>query len=142
MLESLFESSDVLQKSMEGLTARQRAIGQNVANADTPGYKRLEVGFERQLRDAIKSKQQQGDDLPLATSDDRHFSLGPTAPGLDQVKPVVKQITDETYRNDGNNVDIEVEMSNLAEVNMRYNTMATLAKNKFDGLKSLIQNAH
>ena len=73
----------------------------------------------------------------MRTSSDRHFSVGPLSDGLDQVKPELTQITDETYRNDQNNVNIEVEMSQLAETNVRYNTMATLAKNKFDGLKNV-----
>lgn len=142
MLDSLFESADVLQKSMQGLSARQRAIGENVANADTPNYKRIQVGFERQLRDAVKGRKTMSDELPMATSSDRHFSLGlgPNGTGLDEVKPEMTQVKDESYRNDGNNVDIEVEMSNLAETNMRYNTMATLAKNKFDALKNTIRD--
>jgi flagellar basal-body rod protein FlgB len=139
LLESLFEGSDVLQKSLQGLSARQRAIGENVANADTPGYKRIQVGFERQLRKAIQ-KGSQDDELSMRTNSDRHFSLGPNAVGLDQVKPEMTQVTGETYRNDGNNVDIEIEMANLAETNVRYNTMATLAKNKFDGMKNLIRD--
>lgn len=139
MLDALFEGTDVIQKSMQGLTARQQAIGQNVANADTPGYKRLQVGFERQLRAAIKNKKQDADELPMRTASDRHFSLGPLADGLDGVKPELTQITDETYRNDQNNVSIESEMSQLAETNVRYNTMATLAKNRFDGLKNVIR---
>lgn len=138
MLESLFENSDIYQKSMQGLTARQQAIGQNVANADTPGYKRVQVGFERQLRTAIKLKGK-SEDLPMRTSSDRHFSVGPLANGLDDVKPELTQIADETYRNDQNNVDVEVEMSNMAETTVRYNTMAALAKGEFDGLKNLIR---
>lgn len=137
MLDSLFESTDVIQKSMQGLTARQRAIGENVANADTPGYKRIQVGFEGQLRDVIKGKRK--DDVPLKTNSDRHFALGPNAIGLDDVKPEMTQIVDETYRNDKNNVDIETEMANLAETNMRYNTMATLARNKFEGIKNILR---
>ena len=41
-------------------------------------------------------------------------------------------VIDETYRNDGNNVNIDLEMANLAETNIRYNTMASLAKGKFE----------
>lgn len=139
MLDSLFEGTDVIQKSLQGLTARQQAIGQNVANADTPGYKRIQIGFEKQLRAAIKGKKTDPDELPMRTASDRHFNLGPLADGLDAVKPELTQVTDETYRNDQGNVDIESEMALLAETNVRYNTMATLAKNKFDGIKNVIR---
>ena len=140
MLESLFDGTDILQKSLQGLTARQRAIGENVANSDTPGYKRVRVGFERELRDVIRGKQGHADDLPLQTRDPRHFALGPSPLSLDDVNIDMTQVTDETFRADGNNVDVEAEMATLAETNVRYNTMATLAKNKFEGLKSLIRD--
>ncbi|MOA66473.1 Flagellar basal body rod protein FlgB [compost metagenome] len=46
---------------------------------------------------------------------------------------------DQSYRNDGNNVNIDLEMANLAETNIRYNTMATLTRGKFDGLKNILR---
>jgi flagellar basal-body rod protein FlgB len=136
VLDSLFENVNVLQQSLHGLTARQRAIGENVANADTPGYKRMEVTYERQLRAALKGKQEAENDLELKTGSSRHFQLGP----LGNADPTqLHRIDDQTYRNDGNNVDIELEMTKLAETNIRFNTMATLAKDKFEGIKGILR---
>ena len=44
----------VLEKDMEGLAQRFKAVSRNVANADTPGYTRRNVSFEDQLRDVIQ----------------------------------------------------------------------------------------
>lgn len=139
MLESLFGNVNVIGKAMNGLGARQRVIGENIANVDTPKYKRMEVAYEQQLRAALKAEATT-DDLPMQATSSRHFSVGPLADGLDGVQATLAQVTDETIRTDGNNVDIDAEMAKLAETNLRYNTMATLARNKFDGLKSLLRD--
>lgn len=136
MLDSLFGNLDTLQGSLHGLTARNRAIGENIANSDTPGYKRVEVAFEGNLRKALKAKQSLSDDLPLKTGSDRHFNLGPAGNGS---LTTMHKVNTESYRNDGNNVNIDLEMANLAETNIRYNTMATLTKGKFEGLKSILR---
>ncbi len=145
MLDSLFGNVNVIAKAMHGLGARQRVIGENIANVDTPRYKRMEVAYEQQLRAAIKADgssargSESEIDLPMQVTNGRHFSVGPLAEGLDGVHATLNQVTDETYRVDGNNVDVDAEMAKLAETNLRYNTMATLARNKFDGLKSMLR---
>lgn len=140
MLDSLFSNIDVLQTSLHGLQSRTRAIGENIANADTPGYKRLEVAYEAQLRKALKEKAKLNTEgeLPLKTESGRHFALGPHG-GVKTVAATMHQVVDEAYRNDQNNVDVEIEMAKLAETNIRFNTMATLARDKFDGIKNVLR---
>lgn len=135
MLDGLFEQVGVYQAALNGLSTRQRAIAENVANSDTPGYQRKEVGFERALRSAIR--QEGSDDLPLVTTQTRHFGLGPLGSG---VEPTVTTVRDEVYRNDGNNVDVEAQMAELAETKLRYDTMATLTRSKFEGLKGMLRD--
>lgn len=142
MIDALFGNMPVLQKSLGGLTARQRAIGENVANSDTPGYKRLEVAYEQQLRAALSKRKGLGDELPLQTASGRHFSLGPAgdlAGEVSRVSPSIHRVTDESFRNDGNNVNVELEMANMAETNIRYNAVANMARHKFEGLKTTIR---
>lgn len=138
VLEGLFGNVTVMEKALGGLASRQRVIGENIANVDTPRYKRMEVAYEKQLRDALKAEADT-DVLPLTTGSARHFSLGPQAPGLDDVHASLSQITDESFRVDGNNVDVDSEMAKLAETNIRYNAMATMTRNKFDGLKTILR---
>jgi flagellar basal-body rod protein FlgB len=137
LLDSLFETLPALQGSLNGLSARQKAIGENIANADTPHYKRLQVSFEGNLKKALGAKAASADDLGLKTDSRRHFSLGPNAENAPIAE--VSKVKDETYRNDGNNVNIDLEMANLAETNIRYNTMAKLAKDHFEGLKTILR---
>jgi flagellar basal-body rod protein FlgB len=139
LLDSLFDNLPALQGSLNGLAARQKALGENIANADTPNYKRLQVSFEGNLKKALGAKAAEADDLELKTDSRRHFSLGPSA-DLDAGSfAEVTKVKDETYRNDGNNVNIDLEMANLAETNIRYNTMAKLAKDHFEGLKTVLR---
>ena len=148
MLDSLFTNLPVMQQALHGLSARQRAIGENIANVDTPGYKALEVTYEQQLKNAMQADAakgtnavQNGDDLPLETTTKRHYSLGPGS-DLDTTAAMVGQVSDESFRNDKNGVDIDSEMANLAETNMRYETMASLAHKKFDGLMTVLREIH
>lgn len=138
MLDALYGNVSILEKALAGLTARQRAIGENVANVDTPRYKRLEVAYESHLRAAMKAAGHR-DELPMAGTHPLHFTLGPHATQVADVAPLLRSVSDETQRPDGNNVDIDAEMAKLAETNIRYNTMATLARNKFEGLKSILK---
>ena len=122
----------VLEKDMEGLTQRFRAVSRNIANADTPGYARRNVSFEDQLRDVIQS----GKKLRMTVTDPRHI---PTRPLLvSDVKPVELRIRDEIYRLDGNNVDPEREMSVLGETRMMYSAMNRLAAKKLAAYRSVI----
>lgn len=131
MLERLFGSLETLQQGLDGNAARLKAIGSNIANADTPNYKRKEVRFEQFLSSSST-------ELPLAATNPAHFglSVGPQA----DVSP---QWTDSssTLRNDGNNVDIDVEVTRLAQTHATYNTLSELVKRRMDGLKTVLRES-
>lgn len=122
----------VIEKDMEGLAQRFKAVSRNVANADTPGYARRNVSFEDQLRDVIQS----GKKLHMTVTDPAHI---PTRPRLvADVKPVELKVSDEMYRLDRNNVDPEREMAVLAEARMMYNAMNRLAAKRLAGYRTVI----
>ena len=137
MLEQIFGNTDIYAEALDGLTLRQKALAQNVANVDTPGYKRFDVAYEGQLRRRFEKEagEQSETAADLQVGNERHFTLGPLSGGGASIERVDRQV----YRNDQNNVDIEQEMARLAETTVRFNTMATLTSNKFDGLKTLIR---
>lgn len=133
MLERLFGGSfETLQQGLDGNAARLKAIGENIANADTPNYKRKEVRFEQFLSSASS-------ELPLAATNPAHFgvSLGPQA----NVRPLEWTDSSSTLRNDGNNVDIDVEVTRLAQTHATYNTLSELAKRRMEGLKTVLREA-
>jgi len=70
-------------------------------------------------------------------TDPRHIAFSEQLT-LDQVKPSIVQRNDTTLRNDGNNVDIDTEMSDLAQTQVFYSSLAAVAKKQFSILQSAI----
>lgn len=92
---------------------RQRVIANNVANVNTPGFKKKAVRFEEFLRRALEGRR-----LGLVTTDPRHLQ-----PRL-EIRPQVVTPPAVTMRADGNNVDLEEEMITLVANTLVYQTMA------------------
>ena len=129
---SLSRADSALGSALTGLAVRQRAIANNVANVDTPGFKRGEVQFERQLQSALTRRQS----VSLVATDPRHFA-DVRDDGL-AVAPELISTADSTLRNDGNNVDIDQEMIKLADTSIRYNAVSQLVAGRFSLLRSII----
>ena len=137
MLDGLFGRPEFLRLGLDGLSARGDAITENLANSDTPNYKRKEVEFETQLQQ-IRQSGESGH-MWLRTDDPRQISLGPSSAA--DFQPEVWRATGTSLRNDGNNVDIDSEMSSLAQNEISYNAVAELMKRDFDQIKSVIKGA-
>lgn len=137
MLDKLFgKSGEVMSRALDGLSMRQKAIAENVANADTPRYKRFEVAFEGQL--AKTMARPDAFSVPMAATHPGHYRVdGPQS--LEEFQATVSRSSEVTMRNDGNNVDIDAEMTRLAQANVTYNAMADLMKRKMTGLQSVIR---
>ncbi len=121
-----------LSFALDGLSARQRATAHNIANDDTPGYKAHHVSFENQLQRAIHNNSETG--LSLEVTNPAHLDLsGSKSPTI--------EIQHETnsLRNDENNVDIDLEMTNLAQTTIRYQALTQISGMKFSLLKSIIR---
>lgn len=117
------KASAVLGKVLDGASARQRVLANNIANAETPGFTRQDLDFEDQLREAM--------DDPSADFDSQIAAIEQVALG----------VTDDTKtpaRADGNNVDIEREMTNLAKNSLQYETASQLLSMKLRGLNTAI----
>ncbi|MEK7440342.1 MAG: flagellar basal body rod protein FlgB [Chloroflexota bacterium] len=122
-------TTQVLQNALSGLNKRQQVIGHNIANAETPGYQALAVNFENQLQRALTVNQnptlERTDALHLATP-------APRALGAQ-----VDARQNSSMRLDGNNVDIDLEMSQLAETSIQYQSLTQLVSKKLALLKSI-----
>jgi len=122
----------LLKSALEGLTARQRTIADNVANVDTPDFKATRVSFETALKQAhgtVKSP------LPMFK-----VTNGVDAPGAvpERIKPTAQIESMTGRRNDGNNVDIDSEMLELADTNARFNALIQIMSSKVSGLRNVI----
>lgn len=122
------DATDVLQQSLDGLSMRQRATANNIANVDTPGYKATQVSFESQLASAVDGQLLARRGVQVATTNPAHLSAGPQE--LGHAEPIVSKFDTVSYRNDGNSVDIEREMALLAETQLRFSALSNLASRR------------
>ena len=116
---------------LHGLSARQQATSNNIANIDTPGYQRHEVAFETELQRQMGQGTQQ-----LAVTDPKHIASGSKLRSQLGVDPA--QILTSS-RLDQNSVDIDQEMVLLAETQMQYQAAAQAVSTKLANIRTAIQ---
>lgn len=121
ILKNLFGPfSDDLQRSMAQTTQRHALIVNNLANVNTPGYKRKDMDFGIVLEEEMQQR-------------------GPASIAQD-ADSMVDAMEDQTsIRLDGNNVDLEREVMALSETELRYQALTDAANNYFSGLKNVIR---
>lgn len=120
-----------LETGLDASSLRQKVLSNNVANADTPDFKRSDVDFRQILGEALGDP---GTKLPLKVTAPQHIQ---SAPGGAQSAVVTDGST--TFRNDGNNVDIDREMANIAENGLYYNSVTQALTNQLGLLRMVIQ---
>ncbi len=123
-----------LKKTLDATAMRQRAHAQNIANVETPGYQRMAVRFEEDLREVLK-----GDAGTLLREDPRHMSVGGGASAIENLSPRPLR---EKPAADGpgiNGVNVDLEMAEMAETQLRYLASLELLKRRYQGLKSAIR---
>jgi len=106
----------------------------NIANVDTPGFKRREVLFEKNMQ---KTWLLGPGAKPLKTTHPKHIQ-GQAARmnAFDTI--IVDHITNSSYRNDGNNVDIDAEMASLTKNNLLYEALSQSMSNEIRLLRLAI----
>ncbi|WP_180375503.1 flagellar basal body rod protein FlgB [Clostridium thermarum] len=117
---------DLVKKGLDAASLRSKVISNNIANVNTKGYKRYYVSFEDTLKDTMNK-------VELQKSDDLHLD------GKDKPATIsVKQDTSTSMREDGNNVDIENEMTNQAANTLMYNALITQVNSKLSMTRYVI----
>jgi len=102
--------SDNLERYMDLLSARQKVVASNIANADTPGYKTKDIDFQSEFR-----------------------SAGGGAPESFEVAGL-------PVKNDGNNVSLDRESRLLAENDMRFNLASNLLRSEVQSIRAALQS--
>nr|WP_238446379.1 flagellar basal body rod protein FlgB [Desulforamulus ruminis] len=118
-----------MQKGLDASALRQRVIANNVANINTPGFKKSYVSFEDQLKAAVQST----GGSPLKGTHPLHIATSNV-----MADPQVKQVRDTTMRYDGNNVDIDEEMVNLFSTVIQQDIYAQGLMDRFSILGNVI----
>jgi flagellar basal-body rod protein FlgB len=129
----LFKPSlSVLERSLDTAALRQKVIANNIANVDTPDFKRSEVLFEDVLRESIGATNFIG----LRTNS-KHIPIGKGVPR--NVMPEVVQDSRTIVNNNRNNVDIDLEMAQMSKNAMRYNVLVERMAKELKGLRTAIE---
>lgn len=131
---------DIMAKALDAYTLRNNTIASNIANADTPGYKRKEVEFESVLNKAMQEAKT-GSTM-IANRDIKgrianQARVKSNESPLDSIKATVfEQDTADMYRIDGNNVDIDNEMTELVKNQLRYSTVLSQINKQFQAMRT------
>lgn len=125
------ETLTALQKALDAATLRQSVLAHNIANVNTPGFKRSYVVFEEALRQALR--QEKG--LSLAADEEGHFR---SSPAVARVTPKVETDYYTSIRQDGNNVDTDVEMAQVAMNTINYYVATAQLNNRLSILRYVI----
>lgn len=99
-----------IERYMNLLSARQKLVAANIANADTPGYKTKDIDFRTELANQIAAS-----------------------------SPDVVEVAGLQTKNDGNNVSMDREAKLLAENALRFSVASNLARSELSLVRTAIQ---
>lgn len=125
---NVYDYINVLGKAADAAWIRNDLIANNIANYDTPGYKRQDIDFEDALQQALQSAD--GTSMDQRVANIRKDALD------------VRSYTDHgdfSYRLDENNVDIDTEQVQLAENQIRYQALIDSINKDFANLQSVMK---
>ena len=120
---SFGKKMQVYEMALNATLLRSEVLADNIANADTPYFKRSDVTFESQLKRAFDSEKKP--EFPNLMTNKRHITFNEVI-DFKTVKPRIQVDYDTSYRNDKNNVDIEKESIESSKTAMQYTAMLEL----------------
>lgn len=118
---------DLIRKGLDVASLRQRTISSNIANINTPNYKVNKVEFEEYLSNATNG-------IKMKKTHLMHFGVD----NAKDIKPEVKKRTTSALNDNGNNVDIDLEMTELAANEIFYNVLVQQINAKLGNLNYVI----
>lgn len=137
ILRNSFDKTvDMLHRNMDVSLLRRDVIANNIANADTPNFKRSVVNFESSLKRAIESENYDG--LEAEMTDPRHI---PFNRPVDYRSVMPRRVLDylTTSDNNGNNVDLEEENMLTLHNQLSYNLMVQAVSYEFAQVNSALR---
>jgi flagellar basal-body rod protein FlgB len=118
-----------LEKSLDYSTAKNRTIANNIANVDTPNYKANHVTFKNTLANTMSDSMQTKRTHPKHFTFDNHGNQS----------YVIRENNSTTYNHNGNNVDIDQEMAELAKNQIYYQAIVDRLNGKFRNMGTVIR---
>ncbi len=120
----------LLERGLDFAAQRQELLASNIANVETPDYKRRDLDFESLL----KGLEEQNKRINLARTSPRHLS---GSVKNEEGFPVEEESI--TIRDDGSSIDVEREMATLLENGLYYQTLSKLTSGKFNLLRTVLK---
>jgi len=117
-----------LRRALDVSATRNRVIAENIANAQTPGYKSRMIDFQKSMESAEKSGK-----ISMSSTSRNHISSSMEAGGIEIER------SGRQARADGNNVDQDVEMTSLAENTLIYRTASEILSRNLKMLRIAIE---
>src|ERR1700738_126896 len=133
---SFGQTVGMLKNAMGGSAEAHSVIANNIANANTPNFRRSDVSFKEALA-ATEATPGDSNELALLTTSDRHIPIG----GPQEPDPfAITTAVDDTQqmRLDGSNVDVDQEMAKLSLNSAYAQTMGQLLQNQYSRLRQAI----
>lgn len=128
MIQSVaFDYINILDKAADASWTRESVLTNNLANVNTPGYKRQDLDFESLLRTEIGRLKYQSLDEKVRQIDLNHLNAN-----------IYTDHANYSYRLDGNNVDIDTEEVELASEQIKYQALTTSISSEFERMKAVI----
>jgi flagellar basal-body rod protein FlgB len=124
---------DLLSHAIDGAGLEQEQIANNLANVNTPNYRRSSVSFKEALAQSMGTAANP-DELTLKTDNDRQFNVNGAVPPIPyDPKPQVDETTQ--MRLDHSNVDVDQEMARLQQNSGYQQAMSALLKQQYAWLR-------
>lgn len=120
---------NVLNKAASASWTKNEVIANNLANVDTPDYKRKDLDFESLLSEALSDTSVHTKNLDKKVGNINLSSLNPD---------VYTEYSTLSYRYDGNNVDIDTEQAYLADNQIKYYALLDSMTHEFNRLKTVL----
>ncbi len=123
-----YDYINVLDKAADASWLRESTITNNIANVDTPGYKRQDVDFESMLKRELTNS--------------KYTSLDSKVSKVNLSDLNATTYTDSanySYRLDGNNVDIDTEEAELASEQIRYSGLTDSISQEISRMKTVMK---
>lgn len=123
------QTMNMLEQGLHISSARNTVISNNIANVDTPNYKSQDVRFKNILNHAIDQR------LETIKTHPKHLSF--SSDSTNSYNVITNHST--MYSHNGNNVDIDKEMANLAKNQIYYRSLVDRLNGKFNTLQTVIK---
>jgi flagellar basal-body rod protein FlgB len=148
MLEKLFDSTtQTVEKSMQLRMIRQNLLASNIANAETPNYRAVDIDFQATMQrlmgeaERLEAPGKSEPAMELRRNDPRHLTQDAFSEP-DFARKIVFAAGDATsVGDDSNSVSIEQQMARLQMNALHHQMMSRLLARKISGLKNVIEGS-